>query len=85
MNENLSEYVMSWQFSLIEVIGLWVICFGACLWAIGFYRWWDRVQKRRMMENFLSHLQEKIQTEEEFQDIIEQMRRDFGGGQTGNN
>jgi hypothetical protein len=81
----MSENIISWQFSAIEVVGLWVICFFACLFAIGAMRWWDRVLKRRMMEDFLSHIQQKIQTEEEFQDIIEQMRRDFGGGPTGNN
>jgi cytochrome c-type biogenesis protein CcmH/NrfG len=83
MNEN----IMNWQFSFIEVVGLWVICYFACLFAIGTAGWYQRVQKRKMMEDFLSHIQQKIQTEEEFQDIIEKMRRDFGGGQDniGNN
>lgn len=47
--------------------------------------WWirfrDRVHKRRMMESFLSHIQEKIQTEEEFQEIIDRMRKDFGSNE----
>lgn len=82
MNEN----IIDWQFSLVEVVGLWVICYFASMFAIGTMNWWQRVLKRRMMEDFLSHIQQKIQTEEEFQEIIEQMRRDFGGGQQpGNN
>ena len=81
MNEN----IINWQFSLIEVVGLWVICYFACMFAIATMNWWNRVQKRKMMEDFLFHIQQKVQTEEEFQNIIEQMRRDFGGGDRPNN
>jgi hypothetical protein len=34
-----------------------------------------------MMEDFLAHIQEKIETEEEFQEIIDKMRKDFGNEQ----
>ena len=81
MNEN----IINWQFSLIEVVGLWVICYFACMFSIATMNWWNRVQKRKMMEDFLFHIQQKVQTEEEFQNIIEQMRRDFGGGDRPNN
>lgn len=80
MNEN----IIDWQFSLFEVVGLWVICYFASMFAIGTMHALERWRKRKMMEDFLFHIQQKVQTEEEFQNIIEQMRRDFGGGPNNN-
>lgn len=77
----MSENIINWQFSLIEVVGLWVICYFASLFAIGTMNALHRWRKQKMLQDFLFHIQEKVQTEEEFQNIIEQMRRDFGGGE----
>ena len=57
------------------------ICFLMNLASFSWVRYLDRIRKRKMMEDFLSHIQEKIETEEEFQEIIDKMRRDFGGEQ----
>jgi len=51
------------------------------LLSIQWIRFRDQVKKRQMMENFLAHIQEKIETEEEFQEIIDKMRKDFGSEQ----
>lgn len=51
------------------------------LLSIQWVRFRDQVKKRQMMENFLAHIQEKIETEEEFQEIIDKMRKDFGSEQ----
>lgn len=57
-----------------------VVVFGNLI-SIGWVRLKDRIRKRRMMEDFLSHIQEKIETEEEFQEIIDRMRKDFGSNE----
>jgi RNA binding exosome subunit len=63
-------------FDFLTMFG--IVVFGN-LFSIWLIRYRDRVLKRKMMEDFLSHIQEKIQTEEEFQEIIDRMRRDFDG------
>lgn len=78
---------MNWFFTLgfFDYIAIGIIVFSMNLTAVAWIRLLDRNKKRQMMENFLSHIQQKIQTEEEFQDIIDKMRRDFGGEPSGNN
>lgn len=66
---------------VLDFIILASICFLMNLASFSWVRYLDRVRKRKMMEDFLSHIQEKIETEEEFQEIIDKMRRDFGGEQ----
>lgn len=66
---------------ILDFIILASICFLMNLASFSWVRYLDRVRKRKMMEDFLSHIQEKIETEEEFQEIIDKMRRDFGGEQ----
>lgn len=80
----MSENIINWQFSFIEVVGIWVICYFASMFAIGTINALDRWRKQKMLQDFLFHIQQKVQTEEEFQNIIEQMRRDFGGGPNNN-
>ena len=65
-------------FDILVVLGIVVL--GNFI-SIGWVRYRDRVQKQKLVENFLSHIQAKIQTEEEFQVIIDQMRKDFGNEQ----
>lgn len=64
---------------VLDFIILGVLYFIVTLCAIGWVRYRDQRRKRKMMEDFLAHIQEKIETEEEFQEIIEKMRKDFGG------
>jgi hypothetical protein len=66
---------------ILDFIILASIGFLMNLASFSWVRYLDRVRKRKMMEDFLSHIQEKIETEEEFQEIIDKMRRDFGGEQ----
>jgi hypothetical protein len=66
---------------VLDFIILASIGFLMNLASFSWVRYLDRIRKRKMMEDFLSHIQEKIETEEEFQDIIDKMRRDFGGEQ----
>lgn len=66
---------------ILDFIILASICFLMNLASFSWVRYLDRIRKRKMMEDFLSHIQEKIETEEEFQEIIDKMRRDFGGEQ----
>lgn len=66
---------------VLDFIILASIGFLMNLASFSWVRYLDRIRKRKMMEDFLSHIQEKIETEEEFQEIIEKMRRDFGGEQ----
>ena len=66
---------------VLDFIILASIGFLMNLASFSWVRYLDRIRKRKMMEDFLSHIQEKIETEEEFQEIIDKMRRDFGGEQ----
>lgn len=74
---------MNFNFSLtaLDYAAILAIVFVANLLAIQWIRFRDQARKRKMMEDFLAHIQEKIETEEEFQEIIDKMRRDFGNEQ----
>jgi hypothetical protein len=37
--------------------------------------------RRRMIEDFIDNLQSKIQTEEDFNEIVKRFRKDFGNEQ----
>jgi hypothetical protein len=74
---------MSFSFTLtaLDYVAILLVVFTANLLAIQWIRFRDQARKRKMMEDFLAHIQEKIETEEEFQEIIDKMRRDFGSEQ----
>jgi hypothetical protein len=74
---------MSFNFTLtaLDYVAILLVVFTANLLAIQWIRFRDQARKRKMMEDFLAHIQEKIETEEEFQEIIDKMRRDFGSEQ----
>ena len=72
---------MTFNLTAIDFVAMLGVVFLANLMAIQWIRFRDQVKKRQMMENFLAHIQEKIETEEEFQEIIDKMRKDFGSEQ----
>jgi len=63
---------------ILDLLAIFGVVIVGNLFSIGWVRFRDQIRKRRMMEDFLSHIQEKIQTEEEFQEIIDRMRKDMG-------
>lgn len=69
--------------SLLIVLGsiwLFLIMFLSQSTAIFFVKWRERVRRQAMIEDFLDHMTQKVQTEEEFNEIIKRMRKDFGDG-----
>ena len=69
--------------SLLIVLGsiwLFLIMFLSQSTAIFFVKWRERVKRQAMVEDFLDHMTQKVQTEEEFNEIIKRMRKDFGDG-----
>jgi hypothetical protein len=46
-----------------------------------FVRWREQIFRRRMIEDFIDNLQSKIQTEEDFNEIVKRFRKDFGNEQ----
>jgi hypothetical protein len=46
-----------------------------------FFRWREQIFRRRMIEDFIDNLQSKIQTEEDFNEIVKRFRKDFGNEQ----
>ena len=69
--------------SLLIVLGsiwLFLIMFLSQSTAIFFVKWRERVRRQAMVEDFLDHMTQKVQTEEEFNEIIKRMRKDFGDG-----
>jgi len=69
--------------SLLIVLGsiwLFLIMFLSQSTAIFFVKWRERVRRQAMIEDFLDHMTQKVQTEEEFNEIVKRMRKDFGDG-----
>lgn len=72
---------MTLSLEILDFVVIFSLVVFGNLFSIGWIRFRDQVRKRRMMEDFLSHIQEKIQTEEEFQEIVDRMRKDFGSNE----
>ena len=69
--------------SLLIVLGsiwLFLLMFLSQSTAIFFVKWRERVRRQAMIEDFLDHMTQKVQTEEEFNEIVKRMRKDFGDG-----
>ena len=73
------------QFSPLEIglsaLGLYFIVFLGHTSSLYFFRWRERIFRRRMIEEFIDNLQSKIQTEEDFNEIVKRFRKDFGNEQ----
>lgn len=69
--------VEMWMIPVTAVL-IYVIAFSGSFSAFSFLRWRERRFKQRMLEEFMTTLQERIQTEEDFNDIVKKLRRDFG-------
>jgi len=61
-------------------LGLYLIMFLSYLSAIYFTKWRDRIKRQEMIEEFLDHMADKMKTEDDFNEIVRRMRRDFGDG-----
>ncbi len=61
-------------------LGLYLIMFLSYLSAIYFAKWRDRIKRQEMIEEFLDHMADKMKTEDDFNEIVRRMRRDFGDG-----
>ena len=61
----------------VTAILIYTIAFAGSISAFSFLRWKERRFKQRMLEEFMLTLQDRIQTEEDFNDIVLKLRRDF--------
>ncbi len=66
---------------LVIAISLYFIVFLGHTSALYFFRWREQIFRRRMIEDFIDNLQSKIQTEEDFNEIVKRFRKDFGNEQ----
>jgi len=66
---------------LVVVVSLYFIVFLGHTSALYFFRWRESIFRRRMIEEFIDNLQSKIQTEEDFNEIVKRFRKDFGNEQ----
>jgi hypothetical protein len=66
---------------LVIAISLYFIVFLGHTSSLYFFRWRERIFRRRMIEEFIDNLQSKIQTEEDFNEIVKRFRKDFGNEQ----
>jgi hypothetical protein len=62
----------------ITGVAIYLVAFAGSMSAFSFLRWRERRFKQRMLEEFMMSLQEKMQTEEDFNEIVKKLRRDFG-------
>lgn len=65
---------------LLYGVGLYFIVFFGHLSSLYFFRWRERIIKQRMIEDFIDHFYQQAKTEEDFNDIVKRLRRDFGDG-----
>lgn len=61
------------EFDFLAILG--VVVLGNFI-SVGWIHHRNRIQKQKLMENYLSHLQIRIETDDEFQRIIDQIRKD---------
>jgi hypothetical protein len=66
---------------LVIAISLYFIEFLGHTSSLYFFRWREQIFRRRMIEDFIDNLQSKIQTEEDFNEIVKRFRKDFGNEQ----
>lgn len=69
--------VEKWMIPITGIL-IYVVAFAGSMSAFSFLRWRERRFKQRILEEFMMSLQEKIQTEEDFNEIVKKLRRDFG-------
>jgi hypothetical protein len=62
----------------VTAVAIYLTAFSGSFSAFSFLRWKERRFKQRMLEEFMLSLQEKIQTEEDFNSIINKLRKDYG-------
>ena len=66
---------------LVIALSLYSIVFLGHTSSLYFFRWREQIFRRRMIEDFIDNLQSKIQTEEDFNEIVKRFRKDFGNEQ----
>lgn len=62
----------------VTAVAIYAIAFAGSMSAFSFLRWRERRLKQRMLEEFMMSVQEKIQTEEDFNEIVKKLRREYG-------
>ena len=61
-------------------LSAFVVMFLSHLAAIYFYNWRQDRFRKRMIEDFMSTVFERVKTEEDFNSIVDRFRKDFGDG-----
>lgn len=61
----------------IDVLVIYIVTSFAVIQSIIFTRWNHERHKRRLVMNFMASMQERIETEEEFNAIVNKFRKDF--------
>lgn len=61
-------------------LGAFVVMFLSHLAAIYFYNWRQDRFRKRMVEDFMSTIFERVKTEEDFNSIVERFRKDLNDG-----
>lgn len=61
----------------IDVLVIYIITSFAVIQSNIYTRWRHEKEKRRLVMNFMAAMQERIETEEEFNAIVNKFRKDF--------
>ena len=69
--------IEKWMIPVTAVL-IYGVAFAGSLSAFSLLRWRERRFKQRMLEEFMLSVQEKIQTEEDFNEIVKKLRREYG-------
>jgi hypothetical protein len=68
--------VEKWMIPVTAIV-IYGVAFTGSFSAFSFLRWRERRFKQRILEEFMMTLQERLQTEEDFNDIVNKLRKDF--------
>jgi hypothetical protein len=69
--------IEKWMIPVTAIL-FYGVSFAGSLSAFSLLRWRERRFKQRMLEEFMLSVQEKIQTEEDFNEIVKKLRREYG-------
>lgn len=70
---------MTITLSWADVLVIYCVTTFAVIQVFVFNTWLNNLRKRRLVMDFMAAMQERIETEEEFNSIISKFRKDFDG------
>lgn len=68
---------MKLSLTFLDLLVLFSITVVGCLFAATIHNLRMQMKKRKLIDEFLDYISNKVKTDEEFNDIVSRLRRDF--------